>query len=122
MGGTCSSSNATATQGKQTPQQTNKPDDKPAESKPPADEPVQTADEPDAGQVQTQADDKCLDSSGYPSTHVKCRNSLYSRTTDIQRCDVPDDKIKWSVEYPDYKPVEFFAIQEVPIEEDVDFR
>ena len=58
----------------------------------------------------------------FPSTHSKCRNDLYPKTDDMNRFNVPDDKVTWSTEYPDYKPIEFFAVQEIPIEEDPDFR
>ena len=57
-----------------------------------------------------------------PTTHAKCRNDLYPRTDDVRRFEVPDELVRWDAEYPDYHPVEFFAVQEVPIPEDEDFR
>ena len=39
--------------------------------------------------------------------HVKCRNGLYATTKDKQRAPVPDDKVKWSVSWPGYKPLNF---------------
>ncbi|CAN7997488.1 unnamed protein product, partial [Ixodes hexagonus] len=39
-------------------------------------------------------------------THIKCRNALYPATT-VQRFNVPDDKVDWSVNWPDYRPPSF---------------
>nr|CAH8845392.1 unnamed protein product [Trichobilharzia regenti] len=39
--------------------------------------------------------------------HVKCRNSVYPRTSDIQRFPVPDDKVDWNVSWPEYQPVAY---------------
>lgn len=38
------------------------------------------------------------------------------------RCEVPEEKVSWDVEFPEYEPIEFFAVQPVPIPEDPDFR
>ncbi|KAJ8681276.1 hypothetical protein QAD02_017063 [Eretmocerus hayati] len=38
--------------------------------------------------------------------HKKCRNSLYP-STDIQRFKVPDDKVAWSENFPEYTPIEY---------------
>lgn len=38
--------------------------------------------------------------------HKKCRNNLYPRTN-IQRFPVPDDKVPWTEEYPEYSPVNY---------------
>ena len=38
------------------------------------------------------------------------------------RFEVPEDKVPWSVEYSEYDPIEFFAVQPVPIPEDPDYR
>ena len=38
------------------------------------------------------------------------------------RFEVPEDKVSWSVDFPGYDPVEFFAVQPVPIPEDPDYR
>lgn len=36
--------------------------------------------------------------------HKKCRNSIYP-SSNIQRFTVPDDKISWDVNFPEYSPV-----------------
>jgi len=41
--------------------------------------------------------------------HVKCRNGLYATTNDKKRAPVPDDKVKWSVTWPNYEPLDFTA-------------
>ncbi|RTG85914.1 uncharacterized protein DC041_0000242 [Schistosoma bovis] len=41
--------------------------------------------------------------------HVKCRNSPYPRTSDIQRYPVPDDKVSWNLSWPEYHPVAYTA-------------
>ena len=38
------------------------------------------------------------------------------------RYEVPEDKIPWDVDFPEYEPIEFFAVQPVPIPEDPDYR
>ncbi|XP_034171459.1 ADP-ribose pyrophosphatase, mitochondrial [Osmia lignaria lignaria] len=40
--------------------------------------------------------------------HNKCRQGFY-RSTTIKRFEVPENKVSWSVEYPEYKPVEYTA-------------
>ena len=42
--------------------------------------------------------------------HVKCRNGLYATTKDRKRAPVPDDKVKWSNSWPDYKPLDFTGL------------
>lgn len=37
-------------------------------------------------------------------THTKCRNALYGRSN-VQRGNVPDDKVSWDVQFDDYAPV-----------------
>lgn len=39
-------------------------------------------------------------------THVKARTGKYPGS-DVARSIVPDDKVQWSVDFPDYKPVEY---------------
>lgn len=40
--------------------------------------------------------------------HFKCRNGLYPRTqTSIIRQSVPDDKVSWDIEWPEYNPPNF---------------
>ena len=63
------------------------------------------------------ADDKC-----YPKAHHQCRGGTYPREDDVLRFPVPDHKISWDVDFPDYEPIEFFAVMEVQIEEDKNFR
>lgn len=38
--------------------------------------------------------------------HNKCRNSVYP-SSDIKRFVVPDDKITWNIEFPNYSPIEY---------------
>ncbi|KAJ8312987.1 hypothetical protein KUTeg_010360 [Tegillarca granosa] len=40
-------------------------------------------------------------------THYKARCNLYPREKDVFRFPVPDDKVKWSVDFPEYKPTNF---------------
>ena len=41
-----------------------------------------------------------------PATNMNCRNAKYPRS-DIDRLHVPDDKVDWAVEWPDYSPPTF---------------
>lgn len=34
--------------------------------------------------------------------HIKARCKVYPRTTDVNRFDVPDHKVKWEDEFPEY--------------------
>ncbi|CAN8021972.1 unnamed protein product [Ixodes persulcatus] len=38
--------------------------------------------------------------------HFKCRNAAYPATS-VKRFNVPDDKVDWSVDWPDYSPPSF---------------
>ncbi|XP_059351902.1 ADP-ribose pyrophosphatase, mitochondrial-like isoform X1 [Daphnia carinata] len=38
--------------------------------------------------------------------HTKCRGQTYPRS-DQKRCITPDDKVKWSVPWPEYNPTEY---------------
>lgn len=38
--------------------------------------------------------------------HRKCRNSIYPSSS-VQRFTVPDDKVSWNVDFPDYSPVKY---------------
>ena len=38
-------------------------------------------------------------------SHTNCRSTFYN--TEIQRFLVPDDKVSWETNFPDYQPVEF---------------
>ncbi|KAL6736226.1 hypothetical protein Aduo_006604 [Ancylostoma duodenale] len=41
--------------------------------------------------------------------HKKCRvtDVPYLRSNNVFRCEVPDDKIRWSVEFPEYNPPDY---------------
>lgn len=39
--------------------------------------------------------------------HVKARCQIYPRTKDLKRFPVPDDKVPWESEFPDYAPEDF---------------
>ncbi|ESO02530.1 hypothetical protein HELRODRAFT_106700 [Helobdella robusta] len=41
-----------------------------------------------------------------PNMHYKCRNSQYPRSN-LMRLHVPDDKVPWNVEFPDYFPISY---------------
>lgn len=42
--------------------------------------------------------------------HIKCRANFYPKTDNaIKRFAVPDDKVSWSIPFPDYKPVDYTA-------------
>ncbi|CAF1138387.1 unnamed protein product [Rotaria sp. Silwood1] len=38
-------------------------------------------------------------------THYKCRSLVYDN--EAKRFSVPDDKVSWNVDFPDYKPIEY---------------
>ncbi|XP_075977667.1 ADP-ribose pyrophosphatase, mitochondrial [Anticarsia gemmatalis] len=40
------------------------------------------------------------------TTHFKCRGGLYPRSN-VERFPVPDDKVSWSTEFSEYKPVKY---------------
>ncbi|WAR03096.1 NUDT9-like protein [Mya arenaria] len=41
------------------------------------------------------------------SLHVKARCEVYPRTQDVKRFIVPDDKVPWSVDFPEYDPIDY---------------
>ncbi|XP_068226980.1 ADP-ribose pyrophosphatase, mitochondrial isoform X2 [Palaemon carinicauda] len=42
--------------------------------------------------------------------HFKCRGGFYPRTDDnVERYDVPDNKVEWTDTYPDYSPTQYTA-------------
>lgn len=43
------------------------------------------------------------------AAHIKCRSGAYPRSS-IQRYPVPDDKISWTVDYPEYNPPHYTAV------------
>lgn len=40
--------------------------------------------------------------------HRKCRQGLYP-SSGVKRFEVPEEKVSWTVEYPEYKPVAYTA-------------
>jgi hypothetical protein len=55
--------------------------------------------------------------------HVKCRNAKYPNS-DIQRFPVPDDKVPWRVDFPEYEPVKYTSngVLKQPVWADPDFE
>ncbi len=55
--------------------------------------------------------------------NLKCRNMDYLGGK-AARFPVPDEKIPWSVNWPEYKPVDYTApsVQKGPVWADPDFR
>lgn len=43
------------------------------------------------------------------SSNTKCRLPHAYPETAIKRSEVPDDKVSWKVDFPDYKPTEYTA-------------
>jgi len=41
-----------------------------------------------------------------PAANMKCRNTMYPRSQ-VERFPVPDDKVDWSVDWPEYSPPTF---------------
>lgn len=56
--------------------------------------------------------------------HFKAREELYIGSKDVRRFPVPDDKVSWSMAWPDYKPVDYTAppVLNRPMWADPDFR
>ena len=56
--------------------------------------------------------------------HEKARCPIYPRTTDVLRFPVPDNKVSWRTDYPQYKPVDYTApsVLKQPVWADVDVR
>lgn len=54
-------------------------------------------------------------------SHSKCRNSKYDK---IDRFSVPEDKVSWTVSWPEYKPKDYTApsVAKGPVWADPDFR
>lgn len=40
--------------------------------------------------------------------HQKCRQGFYP-SSNVKRFAVPEEKVPWAIEYPEYKPVEYNA-------------
>lgn len=53
--------------------------------------------------------------------HTKCRGQYAGGT---ERFPVPDDKVSWSIDWPEYKPVDYTAsvVEKMPVWADIDFR
>jgi ADP-ribose pyrophosphatase len=53
--------------------------------------------------------------------NLKCRNREYQGN--VARAPVPDDKVSWTVEWPDYKPVDYTSphVLKGPLWADPDF-
>ncbi|XP_064620275.1 ADP-ribose pyrophosphatase, mitochondrial-like isoform X2 [Lineus longissimus] len=58
------------------------------------------------------------------TAHMKCRNDPYPRNPDVKRFSVPEDKVPWSVEFPEYAPTDYTApsVQRQPVWADYDVR
>ncbi|XP_071530892.1 ADP-ribose pyrophosphatase, mitochondrial-like isoform X2 [Panulirus ornatus] len=41
--------------------------------------------------------------------HTKCRGGFYPSSDKVPRGEVPDDKIEWSIAFPEYKPRQYTA-------------
>lgn len=56
------------------------------------------------------------------SVHFKCRNAQYAGG--VERFPVPDDRVSWSVDWPEYKPVDYTApsVQKGPVWADPEIR
>ena len=61
-------------------------------------------------------------SSSIPTSHYKARTEEYQGG--IKRFPVPDDKVDWSIEWPEYSPVDYTAphILKGPVWADPDIR
>ena len=56
------------------------------------------------------------------SVHFKCRNAQYAGG--VERLPVPDDRVSWSVDWPEYKPVDYTApsVEKGPVWADPEIR
>lgn len=56
--------------------------------------------------------------------HSKARQELYVGSKDVRRFPVPDEKVSWSTEWPEYQPVDYTAppVLSRPVWADPDFR
>ena len=56
------------------------------------------------------------------ATNTKCRNAKYLGNGD--RTHVPDDKVSWTVEWPEYNPVDYTSpsVQAGPVWADPEIR
>jgi len=50
--------------------------------------------------------DKGMSAAEKPTANLNCRNAKYPRSN-IDRFHVPDDKVDWAVDWPDYDPQTF---------------
>ena len=51
--------------------------------------------------------------------HTKCRGKYAGG---VERFPVPDDKVSWSIDWPEYKPVDYTAARVDSTRIDVDYR
>ena len=60
----------------------------------------------------------------YVMLHIKAREEIYLGSKDVKRFPVPDEKVLWSVDWPEYKPVDYTApsVLKQPPWADLDFR
>ena len=58
------------------------------------------------------------------STHFKCRHPNSYPGEKVERFQVPENKVPWTVEFPEYKPIEFTSqkVLDKPIWADPDIR
>ena len=58
-----------------------------------------------------------------PKSHIKCRAQMYPRDN-VKRFPVPDDKVSWTVAFPEYQPVNHTSpsVLAKPVWADPDFR
>lgn len=59
-----------------------------------------------------------------PRLHHKCRGKTYPRDEAVQRFQVPDEKVPWAVEFPEYKPTDYTSesVLKGPVWADLDHR
>lgn len=55
--------------------------------------------------------------------HYKCRGEYYPRTSDVLRFKIPDDKVPWLANLPEYKPKTYTskAVADKPVWADLDY-
>ena len=58
------------------------------------------------------------------SPHVKCRHPNSYPGEKVERFQVPENMVSWTIEFPDYKPIEFTAKKVLgkPVWADPDIR
>ena len=58
------------------------------------------------------------------AVHFKCRHPNAYPADKMERSAVPDEKVPWKVDFPEYKPVEYTAkkVLDKPVWADPDIR